>query len=220
MLDYKFKDTGLLQQALTHRSADSCNNDRLEYLGDAILGCVIAEALFLKFPSAAVGELSRLRAFLVKQETLARLAGEADLSRHLKLGGSELKSGVWHRDSILADALEALIGAIYLDSDFADCRDCILNIYAELLASISPDTLPKDPKTTLQEYMQARQLPLPVYSVINESGRPHDRVFTVQCAIEGMDESVVAEGTSRRNAEQSAAGLVLDKIHRGDTHLE
>jgi len=220
LLGYKFKDTGLLQQALTHRSADPCNNDRLEYLGDAILGCVIAEALFLKFPSASVGELSRLRAFLVKQETLAGLAREAELSRHLKLGGSELKSGVWQRASILADAFEALIGAIYLDSNFADCRDCILNIYAELLAGISPDTLPKDPKTTLQEYMQARQLPLPVYSVINESGRPHDHVFTVRCAIEGMDEAVVAEGTSRRKAEQSAASLILDKIHGGDTHLE
>ncbi len=208
-----------MQQALTHRSAGQCNNDRLEYLGDAILGFVIADALFTKFASASVGELTRFRASLVKKETLAQIARERDLSRHLRLGECELRSGGWQRDSILADTFEALIGAIYLDSNFSECRNCILDIYRELLASISLDKISKDPKTELQEYMQAKKLSLPVYSVINECGPPHDRVFTVKCAIENLAETIVADGKSRRNAEQLAAVIALRKIKEMDTNF-
>ena len=199
----------LLQTALTHRSSSHNNNERLEYLGDALLGFIIAEEVYNRFSQAPEGELTRLRASLVKKETLANLAREIELGDHLKLGPGELKSGGWRRDSILANALEAVIGAIYLDSDLDMCRECVLRLYQPLLTDISSDTFDKDPKTQLQEYLQARKQPLPKYDVIAEEGEVHARNFTVECRVTGVEKAIVAQGRSKRSAEQSAAQKAL-----------
>jgi ribonuclease-3 len=206
---YKFKDEALLETALTHRSMGRGNNERFEYLGDAVLGFIIADSIFQKFPQATEGELTRLRASLVKGETLAKLGRDLGLGDYIKLGPGEMKSGGWRRDSILANTLEAIIGAIYLDADIEVCRQCVISLYQQLLSEVSPDTLNKDPKTTLQELLQSRRLELPVYSVLSESGEAHDRLFNVECAIIEPDISVQAEGRSKRLAEQSAAEKAL-----------
>ena len=213
-IHYKFRDEGLLETALTHCSVGRANNERLEYLGDAALGFVIAEALFLKFPSLPEGHLTRLRASLVKKETLVQLARDIDLGDFLRLGAGEIKSGGQHRDSTLANALEALIGAVYLDSGHAICRKFIINLYTDLLKDISPDVLSKDPKTELQEWLQAKKLALPTYSIIKEEGAAHRKTFTVACRIVDMGERVVAEGSSKRNAEQGAASIILERLAR------
>lgn len=209
-LGYEFNNKILLSTALTHRSASQDNNERLEYLGDALLGLIIAEVLFNKFPNAAEGELTRLRASLVKGESLAALARKIELGNYLTLGGGELKSGGWRRDSILANTFEAIIGAIYQDAGMDVCRDRILSIYKDLLEHISPEQLHKDPKTRLQEYLQSHKHTLPDYKIIAEEGAAHEKKFSVQCNISELDMSVQADGRSKRNAEQAAAQKLLD----------
>lgn len=216
-LGHSFKDASLLQTALTHRSVGVDNNERLEYLGDAILGFVIAEALYRQFPNAAEGSLTRLRASLVKRETLAELAREANLGELIMLGTGELKSGGWRRDSILANAMEAVIGAIYLDAGIEICQQRILDIYKILLAETSPAKLGKDPKTSLQEYLQARQLPLPTYKIISEAGEAHQREFTVRCTIACLGNSIEASGRSKQVAEQAAAEQALSALQKLDS---
>lgn len=211
-INYKFQDQNLLATALTHRSVGKANNERLEYLGDAMLGFIIAEALFLRFPQLPEGHLTRLRASLVRQETLAQLARAIDLGDFLKLGTGEIKSGGWRRDSTLSNALEAIIGAVYLDADVNTCREFILNLYTDLFQALSPDVLNKDPKTELQELLQAKKLALPAYTVIKEEGAAHAKTFTVACRVSGIQESAIAEGSSKRNAEQTAAKTILELL--------
>lgn len=210
-LGHSFDHVELLTTALTHRSVGQNNNERLEYLGDAILGFVIAEALYQRFPSTSEGGLTRLRATLVKRETLARLGRGNDIGKLILLGSGELKSGGWRRDSILANAMEAIIGAIYLDAGIDICRTRILALYQNLLNEISPDKAGKDSKTLLQEYLQAQHLPLPVYRVESETGEAHLREFTVECQVAGI-EAIQAGGRSKQIAEQAAAALVLKKL--------
>ena len=209
-LGHTFNNPGLLLEGLTHRSAAATNNERLEFLGDAILNFVIAAELFRVYPQATEGELSRLRASLVKQDALASLARTLALGDYLQLGLGELKSGGLRRDSILADALEAVFGAVYLDSDLETCRSLILRLYRDLLASLpAADTL-KDPKTRLQEYLQARQRALPVYHILEVTGAAHAQSFTVECSIDNL--RTVAVASSRRKAEQEAARRALELI--------
>lgn len=208
-LGYTFSESRLLEEALTHRSASGRNNERLEFLGDAALNCVIAAALFHAYPHASEGELSRLRATLVKQDTLADLARRLSLGDYLHLGTGELKSGGFRRDSILADTLEAIFGAVYLDSGWETCRRLILTLYADCLAALPGAEELKDPKTRLQEYLQARQRALPVYQVVEVTGAAHAQRFKVECSID--DElRTIAVGTSRRRAEQEAARQALE----------
>ncbi|MFT5426501.1 MAG: ribonuclease-3 [Gammaproteobacteria bacterium] len=211
-IDYKFEDKALFETALTHRSIGRGNNERLEYLGDAALGFIIADAIFKKFPEATEGELTRLRSSLVKGETLAELARELNLGDFIKLGPGERKSGGWRRDSILANTLEAIIGAVYLDSDMEVCRRCVVSLYKKLLSEISPGNLTKDSKTSLQELLQSRQMELPVYHVLSENGEAHERIFTIECSIKDQDISVQAEGNSKRIAEQVAAEKALSVL--------
>jgi ribonuclease-3 len=209
-LGYSFHQPQLLQEALTHRSATGCNNERLEFLGDAILNFMIAAELFRTYPQAAEGELSRLRASLVKQETLAGLARSLALGDYLHLGSGELKSGGFRRDSILADTLEAIFGAVYLDSEWETCRQLILRLYQDCLTRLPTADELKDPKTRLQEYLQARQRALPVYQVVAVTGAAHAQRFKVECSIDNL--RTVAVGTSRRKAEQEAARQALELI--------
>jgi ribonuclease III len=211
-LGHEFQDRELLQQALTHRSVGGHNNERLEFLGDAILGFVIAEALFRHLPRAREGELSRMRASLVKRETLAEVARGLKLGDHLQLGSGELKSGGFRRDSTLADALEALFGAIYLDSDFATCRARILELFTPRLEALPSAAALKDPKTRLQEYLQGRRVSLPEYEVLETHGNEHDRRFLVLCRVAELDIQYEGSGNSRRRAEQAAAAGVLEKL--------
>lgn len=211
-LGYRFRDRALLIEALTHRSAGSRNNERLEFLGDALLGFVIAEALYGRFPQADEGQLTRLRAGLVNKETLARIARELSLGEWLRLGEGELKSGGFRRDSILANALEALIGAIFLDGGMEACRDRVQAIFSTALAAVSPDAAEKDPKTRLQEFLQARHLPLPVYRTVSMEGEPHECTFTVECNSPGLASPALGSGHSRRRAEQEAAARALTAL--------
>ncbi len=211
-IGYQFEDAELLTSALTHRSAGGRHNERLEFLGDGILNFVIASALFERFPQATEGELSRLRATLVNKDTLAKLARGLCLGDFLKLGSGELKSGGFRRDSILADAMEAIFGAVYLDSNFERCRDLILRLYQDQLALVSPAQTLKDPKTRLQEYLQSRRIPLPTYRVISIEGEAHDQTFRLACEVPDMGLETVGEGSSRRKAEQDAAAKALDEL--------
>ena len=210
-LAYRFRNSDLLEEALTHRSHGAVNNERLEYLGDAILGFLIAEILFTRFPRHNEGALTRMRSSLVKRETLAGIAREVAIGPHIRLGIGERKSGGWRRDSILANSLEAIIGAVYLDSDLETCRYFINHLYASRLASLTPEPV-KDPKTRLQEFLQARGRQLPTYEVINEFGEAHDREFVVNCLITGVDGEFKASGRSKREAEQSAASCALQAL--------
>ena len=209
---YQFSDVTLLQLALTHRSFSSNNNERLEFLGDALLSAVISERLFHQFPAVKEGVLSRLRANLVKGETLAELAIEFSLSDYLIMGSGELKSGGFRRKSILADTVEAIIGAILLDSDSQQCQRIILQWFAVRLEQILVDDQLKDPKTKLQELMQAKQLPLPVYTVVHIAGASHQQSFTVHCQIPLLKKPLQAVASSRRQAEKQAAQYVLDEL--------
>ncbi|HSG52124.1 MAG TPA: ribonuclease III [Rheinheimera sp.] len=209
-LGYQFENIALLEQALTHRSCKGQHNERLEYLGDAVLSLVIAETLFANFPKAREGDLTRMRAALVKGVTLAEVAQELRLSEHLRLGPGELKSGGFRRESILADAVEAILGAIYLDTGMAACKERILFWFGSRISSITPGEQ-KDSKTLLQEHLQGLRLALPVYDVIATTGEAHQQTFTVRCTIAGMA-PFTATGSSRRKAEQDAAHMALEKI--------
>ena len=209
-LGYRFADPTLLISALTHRSAGGINNERLEFLGDAVLGLVIAEALFKRYPDASEGELSRLRASLVRKQTLAELARDLCLGDCLRLGSGELKSGGYRRDSILADALEAIFGAVYLDGGFAACAALIMSLYAERLERLPARPLAvKDPKTRLQELLQGRRMELPEYRVVSVHGDAHAQVFEVECRSLQLGEATLGYGSSRRRAEQQAAQQML-----------
>lgn len=214
-IDCEFRQPELLEAAVTHRSAGSRNNERLEFLGDAVLGFVIAEQLFKKFPDVSEGQLSRLRASLVKRETLAEVARELTLGDYLRLGSGELKSGGFRRDSILADALEAILGAILLDQGYETCQACIHRLFNEKIDSLSSAGELKDPKTLLQELLQSRRLTLPVYEVTSVSGKAHQQHFVVECRVADLDLSVTGEGNNRRGAEQAAARGMLDKVNPG-----
>ncbi len=214
-IGYTFNNIDLLLQALTHRSAKGTHNERLEFLGDSILGYVIAEVLFQKFPTHDEGDLTRMRSTLVRGITLAEIGRGFDLGEHLILGPGELKSGGHRRDSILEDAVEAIIGAVYLDSDNDTAKALVLNWFADRLDKIKPGNEQKDPKTRLQEYLQARKIALPLYDVVHTSGQSHNQQFTVRCTTEVIKTEVITKGTSRRKAEQAAAqqvlALILDK---------
>lgn len=209
-LQYRFNNIGLLTQALTHRSMGEGNNERLEFLGDSILNFVIAERLFQQFPGESEGVLSRLRASLVKGETLAELARDLDLGEYLSLGQGEMKSGGFRRASILADAFEAIVGAVYLDGDFEAAKCLLLHLFAERLKKISPHVTIKDPKTRLQEYLQGRKKVLPVYELVSLEGEAHEQQFVVSCQIDGGEKQAQGQGSSRRKAEQAAAQKILE----------
>lgn len=209
-LGHQFNNPSLLEDALSHRSFRGKNNERLEFLGDAILNYVIAAALFRHYPEAREGELSRIRASLVREETLAALAQEFNLGYSLKLGAGELKSGGSARTSILADAVEAIIGAIYLDAGMATCEQCVLQWYASRLTNLDEVPNLKDAKTRLQEYLQAHKHALPLYEIQTIEGAAHKQIFSVNCRIEGLPHAAIGTGTSRRRAEQEAAQKVLD----------
>lgn len=213
---YQFKDESLLLLALTHRSLGGHNNERLEFLGDAILGMVISSELYKRFPKEKEGVLTRLRSSLVKGETLSKIATELNLGEYIQLGSGELKSGGFRRASTLADTVEAIIGAIYLDSHkengIAVVQNIILEIFNHRISECEPANILKDPKTRLQEHLQAKGLPVPEYSVISISGKEHQQTFKVACSIEGFANHVNATGSSRRKAEQAAAEKVLKSI--------
>lgn len=208
-LGYHFKDQDLMILALTHRSFAGRNNERLEFLGDAILNFVAGEALFERFPQAREGQLSRLRARLVKGETLAVLARGFELGEYLRLGSGELKSGGFRRESILADALEALIGAIYLDAGMDAARERVLAWLVSELDGLTLVDTNKDPKTRLQEFLQSRACELPRYEVVDIQGEPHCRTFMVECQVALLNEKTLGQGGSRRIAEQVAAAAAL-----------
>ncbi|RUO68763.1 ribonuclease III [Idiomarina ramblicola] len=212
IVGHSFEQQDLLSQAMTHRSASSTHNERLEFLGDSILGLVIAEALYHKFPKVAEGDLSRMRAAIVCGRSLAKLGKKMGLGDFLSLGQGELKSGGYRRESILADAVEAIIGAIYLDSNMDTIRQVILNWFESQLTQIEPGTSQKDPKTRLQELLQSRQKPLPEYDVVATQGQAHNQQFTVNCSVEGIEGAFKGTGTSRRKAEQAAATAALEHL--------
>nr|WP_095498061.1 ribonuclease III [Paraferrimonas haliotis] len=211
-IDYQFNDIEHLKLALTHRSASSRHNERLEFLGDSILSIIISEALYQKFPKVDEGALTRMRSSLVKGDTLAEIGVEFGLGEFINLGAGELKSGGFRRSSILADAVEAIIGAIYLDSDFDTIRRILLSWYQQRLASIQP-VLQKDPKTLLQEYLQGRGKALPIYRVVEVTGESHKQQFKVECEVTEINSPVIATGSSRRKAEQIAAAKVMEQIN-------
>ncbi len=213
-LGLEFNQPELFVRALTHRSMGAKNNERLEYLGDSILGFVIAEKLYEMFPEAGEGILSRLRASLVNQTSLAELARSKNIGDFLKLGSGELKSGGFRRDSILSDALEAIFGAIVKDQGVERCRAFILDLFENKLSRLSADNWHKDPKTQLQELMQARQKTLPVYQLLGQSGVAHDQIFKIQCTVEISDEPTLGTGVSRKKAEQMAAEKMLKKLEK------
>jgi len=204
-LGHQFADRALLRTALTHRSHSVPNNERLEFIGDALLDCVIALELFERFSDLSEGELSRLRAHLVCQESLHQLALKLDLSAALRLGEGELKSGGHRRPSILADALEALFAAIFLDAGFAKLKEAIVAVYGDTLSRAQPGEILKDAKTRLQEALQASRLPLPRYTLLSAQGAAHEQRFRVACEVESLELVTEGEGSSRRAAEQVAA---------------
>jgi len=212
-LGYQFNDEALLDRALTHRSLSGIkNNERLEFLGDSILNFIIGEAIYKQFPKAKEGQLSSLRASLVNGVTLAEMAREFNLSEFLKLGPGELKSGGRRRESILEDAVEALIGAIYNDSGFERCRHVVLAWFKTRLDELSLDINVKDNKTRLQEYLQSHKLPLPHYEIMAIEGKSHSQLFKICCSIDTVETSFYGTGQSRRQAEQVAAGMALADI--------
>jgi len=212
LLGYRFTAENLLDDALTHRSAGRDNNERLEFLGDAVLGLIIATELYVRNPDPSEGVLTRWRAALVKRQTLAEIAREMSLGDYLVLGSGELKSGGRRRDSILSDTLEALLGAIYLDGGLDASQAVIRTLYSARLARLPDVADLKDPKTRLQEYLQGRGLALPSYNVVDTQGKAHEQLITVECQVEGMSEGLRATDTSRRRAEQTAATLALAKL--------
>lgn len=210
-LNYHFRDASLAALALTHRSAGKPNNERMEFLGDALLGAIVAEMLYETHPKATEGEMSRLRAQLVNGQALAVMARELELGDQLKLGSGELKSGGFRRDSILADAFEALVAAVYLDGGFEACRDTVRALFADRVAALPRSS--KDAKTRLQEWLQAQGWPLPQYELVATQGEDHARIFDVNCAVaEPFSIHATGRGSSRRLAEQDAAEVVLGRL--------
>lgn len=210
---HEFNDHALLQRALTHRSAGAAHNERLEFLGDGLLNLFVAEALFQHWPQADEGALTRARAELVRESTLALVARGMSLGARIVLGPGELKTGGHRRDSILADTLEALVAAIYLDSGFEQCRACVMAWFAEAIAALPPpNRVGKDAKTRLQEWLQARQRPLPHYQLLGETGDDHAKRFVVGCTLGDQGTEAQGEATSRRAAEQIAAEGVLAQL--------
>lgn len=208
-LTYRFVNSSLLTQALTHRSYSAQNNERLEFLGDGALNFIIANQLFQRFPKSSEGDLSRLRAQLVKEVTLSEIAFTLNLGDALRLGEGELKSAGWRRPSILADALEAIIGAIYLDGGFPAAEAFVLDLYAKKLGTIDPNIIDKDPKSLLQEFLQSKKIAVPEYTVTHTEGEAHAQMFIVECLVQKLNIRTVGEGTSRRIAEQQAAQSAL-----------
>ena len=211
-IDYHFSDAALLKQALTHRSVNNNNNERLEFLGDSILGCVISHELYLRFPLVDEGQLSRLRSSLVRGQTLAKLAKTLNLSENLVLGQGELKSGGFRRESIQADAFEAILGAIFLDSDYLTVSAVILKLYDELLNEASPDDSLKDFKTQLQELLQKKGHSLPMYELIKTKGQDHNAVFYVSCHIKEFNLKAEENAKSIKRAEQACAESILGSL--------
>jgi ribonuclease III len=214
VIGYRFEQPALLVQALTHRSHGTPHNERLEFLGDSVLNCVVATELCSRFGRATEGELSRMRANVVRQETLHQIAQGLALGEYLQLGEGELKSGGYSRPSILADALEALFGAIYLDGGFAAAREAILRLYANILCALDPRAPGKDPKTMLQEFLQARHIALPKYLVVSTQGAAHSQQFEVECVIAELSVRTTGCGGSRRVAEQEAAQRAYEQVRR------
>jgi ribonuclease-3 len=212
-LGYGFGNPGLLEQAVTHRSHGVVHNERLEFLGDAILNCMIAQLLFQKYARMNEGDLSRLRANLVKQQSLADIAQRIELSEFLRLGEGEMKSGGFRRPSILADTMEAIFGAVLVDGGFEAARQVISQLFEPVIKTVDPKTLGKDSKTLLQEYLQGKRLPLPLYTVVETRGAAHNQEFEVECAIQKLEISVHGIGRSRRAAEQLAAKQALERAH-------
>jgi ribonuclease-3 len=221
-LDYTFRQPELLRQALTHRSFGTPHNERMEFVGDAVLNCVVGADLYERFPSLPEGDLSRMRAGLVNEETLARVARQIDLGPAILLADNTIRSGGAQLASILSDALEALFGAVYLDGGFDAARTVVVACYGDVLRDASPVALRKDPKTRLQEWLQARRLPVPDYVVTMTSGEAHEQRFTVECRIPRLAVVAAAEGGSRRAAEQAAAdaasALALAAERKGAGH--
>jgi ribonuclease-3 len=213
LIGHAFNDPGLLQQALTHRSAGTPNNERLEFLGDSIVNMMVAQALYERWPKADEGALTRARAELVREGALAVIARELHLGERLILGPGEMKTGGHRRDSILADALEAVVAAIYLDAGFAACRTVVLPWFTASMQALPATGKPeKDPKTRLQEWLQARQKALPLYELVSESGDDHAKTFRVRCGVTDPAVSTEGEGASRRLAEQQAAAAALEQL--------
>ncbi len=213
-LGYTFQKPDLLMQALTHRSHSKKNNERLEFLGDSVLNCTVAEMLYERYSDLDEGDLSRVRANLVKQQALYEIAQALQLSDCLRLGEGELKSGGFKRPSILADSFEAIVGAIFLDSGFEASKKVLRKWYSQILEHVDPRTLGKDDKTLLQEYLQGHQLPLPIYTVVATTGVAHNQQFEVECSIPSLKVTLNGKGASRRAAEQAAAKLSLDAAQK------
>jgi ribonuclease-3 len=211
-IDHTFTDPSLLRQALTHRSYGVPHNERLEFIGDAILNCVIALTLYERYPDLPEGDLSRVRAHLVNKDMLAQVARRVGLGAMIRLGEGEIRSGGAARASILADAMEAVFGAVFLDAGFAEARRTIDGAYADLLRDADPATLGKDPKTRLQEWLQAQRLPVPEYAIVATTGEAHAQQFAVECRIPGLTIVATGEGSSRRAAEQDAAATALAAV--------
>lgn len=212
--DLQFSNPALLEQALTHRSRSHRNYERLEFLGDAVLGFVVAEDLYYRFPDIPEGRLSRMRSYVVRKETLARVARSMALQDLLQLGEGELKSGGFNRDSILSDSLEAIIGAVYIDQGMDAAKSFIHRFFEDVLGSLTLDTIYKDSKSRLQEYLQQRGEPVPNYEIVSISGEPHDQTFEVACLVSVASEPFRGVGSSRRSAEQRAAKSALDALMR------
>lgn len=214
-INHTFNDVSLLEQALTHRSHGFHNNERLEFLGDAALGLIIGHAIYQRLPSSKEGELSRYRASLVRGATLTEIANELQLGKHLHLGGGELKSGGHRRASILADTVEAIIGAIYLDGGMTACEVFVLDLFHTRLENLA-QSASKDPKTQLQEIMQSKGLSLPSYTVIDISGEEHSQIFKVECRIDKLNNPTLGQGSSRRSAEKEAAQQALKSLNHAE----
>ncbi|VAW63641.1 Ribonuclease III [hydrothermal vent metagenome] len=211
-LSYPFQNISLLKEAVTHRSAGALNNERLEFLGDSILNFVIAADLFTRYPKSSEGDLSRLRASLVNKDGLFLVSQDLKLGEYLILGSGELKSGGYRRNSILADTVEAIFGAAYLDSDLERCRELILQLYNEQLENVPDADSLKDPKTQLQELLQSRKMGLPEYDVIEIVGKAHNQQFTVKCKIDKLKLETQGKASNRRKAEQQAANEIIPLV--------
>ena len=216
-LHYRFHDASLLTQALTHRSANGRNNERLEFLGDAVLDFVISDAVFKRRPDASEGDLSKLRASLVKDTSLAKLAAELGIGEHLILGSGERKTGGHRRESILADALEAIFAAVFLDSGFAAATQIIERVFARRLEELPNAEDLRDAKTRLQEWLQARKLSVPDYELVEATGKAHQQRFVVSCTVSELSQTTEGESTTRRKAEQKAARRMLESF-AGNAH--